>query len=281
MMTATRRRPCQPRRNDFTIILLWSRIGTRLPPSVARDDGRAYESGTEWEFEDARRAGKDAFVYVRRDPPPSAVAARCDAAEQLEKRDRFLDSFRNADGSLSGFIYEYSNPPGLEDLFEKHMVGVIRRYVERAERSRTMGQLAALAGVVLVGLGGFVVRDLRARTLIDNAERPEISFTRADTCSFAAAENKRKGFLKIDYAVTKAGAKASVYLAMAADEAFSRPYLRHHLESRAENALWVDFPLTGPVGDVRESWARIEVDDGPNETVVSPAVRLTCAVEWQ
>src|SRR5262249_20329952 len=43
----------RPSKHDFTIILLWSRMGTRLPPSVARPDGRRYESGTEWEYEDA------------------------------------------------------------------------------------------------------------------------------------------------------------------------------------------------------------------------------------
>lgn len=43
---------------DLTIVILWSKLGTRLPENVKRGDGTRYESGTVWELEDARQAGK-------------------------------------------------------------------------------------------------------------------------------------------------------------------------------------------------------------------------------
>ena len=44
------------------VSILWSRLGTRLPKGFTRADGSRYDSGTEYEFEDAlegfRRNGK-------------------------------------------------------------------------------------------------------------------------------------------------------------------------------------------------------------------------------
>ena len=102
----------RPSKHHFTIIILWSRMGTRLPQSLRRPEGGAYESGTEWEFEDARRAGRDVFVYLRTDPPPPAAPG--EGQEQLQRLQRFVSGFRNADGSLAGPPLGF--PKGPEDL---------------------------------------------------------------------------------------------------------------------------------------------------------------------
>ena len=35
---------------DLTLVILWSRIGTVLPPDMVRTDGSRYASGTVWEL---------------------------------------------------------------------------------------------------------------------------------------------------------------------------------------------------------------------------------------
>src|SRR5262245_12547537 len=42
-----------PRDTDCVVCILWSRLGTRLPAHLRRADGSRYESGTQYEFEDA------------------------------------------------------------------------------------------------------------------------------------------------------------------------------------------------------------------------------------
>ena len=46
----------KPSQFDVMVMMLWSRIGTRLPEEMQRPDGTRYESGTEFEFEDAVQA---------------------------------------------------------------------------------------------------------------------------------------------------------------------------------------------------------------------------------
>src|SRR5262249_13241846 len=154
------------------IILLWSRMGTRLPPSLQKPGGGTYESGTEWEYEDARQAGKDVFVYLKADPPPAGTTATGDAQEQEQKLKRFVAGFRNADGSLEGFVNEYRDPPGLEPILDKHMQGVVRRFVDRAEKKRNRIRLGALASLVLVAAGLLVASRVQAT----KADQPKVTF---------------------------------------------------------------------------------------------------------
>ena len=91
---------------DLTLVILWSRIGTRLPPGLTRPDGSRYESGTVWEYEDALAADKPVFVYRRTEKPKIDL----DDAEFDKKRAQyaavkaFVGQFENPDGSLrAGF----------------------------------------------------------------------------------------------------------------------------------------------------------------------------------
>jgi hypothetical protein len=58
----------KPSDTDVVIAILWSRLGTRLPKEFVRPDGSRFESGTEFEFEEAiegfRKNGRpDLLVY--------------------------------------------------------------------------------------------------------------------------------------------------------------------------------------------------------------------------
>ena len=43
----------RPSKTDIVLCILWSRLGTKLPPDTTRPDGSRDASGTEFEFEDA------------------------------------------------------------------------------------------------------------------------------------------------------------------------------------------------------------------------------------
>ena len=49
----------KPSECDIVIVILWGRMGTPLPSEITREDGSTYQSGTEWEFEDAVNAALD------------------------------------------------------------------------------------------------------------------------------------------------------------------------------------------------------------------------------
>ena len=165
-------------------------MGTRLPPSNAQPDGRRYESGTDWEYEDAKHGGKDVFVYLRTDAPPASADNR--AREQLAKVRRFVDSFRNPDGSLAGFVQEFGERSPLEPLLDKQMQGVVRRWVERAERRRALARFGATASVLaLVGAG----------ILIRVVTRPHVTFSLADSCTLRRFGDQQRGRLRVTYAV--------------------------------------------------------------------------------
>ena len=58
----------RPSETDIVLCILWSRLGTKLPPDTTRPDGSRYASGTEFEFEDAYESFKtngspDLLVY--------------------------------------------------------------------------------------------------------------------------------------------------------------------------------------------------------------------------
>ena len=260
----------RPAEHDFTIIILWARMGTRMPPSVERPSGGVYESGTQWEYEDARRAGKDAFVYLRTDPPPPATAALPDAQEQLEKLRAFVDGFRNADGSLAGFVTQYRDPPGLDEILNGHMQGVVRHRVERAERRRTRTIFGALAGLAMVTAGVLAV-------VITKANRPQVAFTSATECQFAQHEGKSMGFLTVAYDVMNAHDTESVYLALYKEQVFSHAVVRRQLKSKSASGWPIDFEISGPI--ILPAWARIEVDQGSRTSAVSPSIPIACGVK--
>jgi hypothetical protein len=52
----------EPSQCHIVIVVLWSRMGTPLPPEMRKPDGKPYASGTEWEYENALK-GKATSCY--------------------------------------------------------------------------------------------------------------------------------------------------------------------------------------------------------------------------
>jgi WD40 repeat protein len=122
----------RPAECDLTLVILWSRLGTPLPGTERRADGRAYESGTIWEFEDALGAGKSVYVYYRTEKPRTEI----DDLDLERKREQyegvkaFLGRLRDPDGSLRGGYQEYATPEQFRGLLEKHLESYVRSRLE-------------------------------------------------------------------------------------------------------------------------------------------------------
>lgn len=120
---------------DIVIVILWSRIGTPLPDEYLKEDGTAYLSGTEWEFEDAYRAAKRAgspeiLVYRREDavllnPTDSEFAKKYDQWQRVE---RFFSTFSNPTTKAINMGYNsFLTPDDFRRQLETHLKTVIRR----------------------------------------------------------------------------------------------------------------------------------------------------------
>jgi WD40 repeat protein len=115
---------------------LWSRLGTHLPPDkFRRDDGSTYQSGTEWEIEDAVRSYRergtpDLFVYRKTSDPQVSLSREDEIAERLRQKkalDAFIDHwFGNPRDSFKAAFTTFETPDQLEEKLEIHLRAVIR-----------------------------------------------------------------------------------------------------------------------------------------------------------
>ena len=122
---------------DIMVAILWSRLGTPLPVDITRPDGTRYESGTEFEFEDAVRgfqeSGRPRLLLYRKTVPASVTLddekGLLQRVEQKKKLDAFIDHwFRNAeDGTLTGAFHNFETTAEFEYLIEGHLRKIIHR----------------------------------------------------------------------------------------------------------------------------------------------------------
>jgi WD40 repeat protein len=129
----------KPSTTDIVVCILWSRLGTRLPAHIQREDGTRYDSGTEFEFEDAwdaiQRTGRpDLLVYRKMAEPFISLASNSDAEERLRQK-RALDGFiqkwfHDDDGSLLAAFHGFSNSAEFEEAFETHLDKLVQRRLE-------------------------------------------------------------------------------------------------------------------------------------------------------
>jgi tetratricopeptide (TPR) repeat protein len=157
-----------PAEFDIVVCILWSRLGSRLHSKHRRQDGTAYQSGTEFEFEEAIRGWRatngerpDILVY-RRDylkleitdenfviPPPLQVrplSGRESALEEVAEKLRqyqallgFFDKwFRNSDEAVfTGAYNPYQNLADFEQkLYRALRSLVLKRLPKEAEHAR-------------------------------------------------------------------------------------------------------------------------------------------------
>ena len=132
----------KPSECDIVIVILWSRMGTPLPPDYVKADGSPYLSGTEWEYLDALDpAGStgrpDVLVYRRTEKRAVELDDPDfdDKRSQWQKVQAFFARFRNPDGSIKSGCNEYSKPEDFREQLNQHMRAVIGRLLERPPKT--------------------------------------------------------------------------------------------------------------------------------------------------
>ncbi len=155
----------KPSDTDVVISILWSRLGTKLPEQFKREDGSRYESGTEYEFEEAiegfRRNGKpDLLVYRKTAPPSVRLDDEKDLMERLgqkKKLDQFIDKWFHdkAEGTLVAAFHPFESPSDFEILLENHLRKLIDRHLPRSAAATSEARAVWKKGSPFRGLEAF------------------------------------------------------------------------------------------------------------------------------
>ena len=120
-----------PADSDITIVILWSRLGTRLPPNLRREDQTRYASGTEYEFENALegwrvRGRPDLLVYRKTTEAAVSLVDENQVLERLRQKkalEQFIEKWfeDSRDGTLIAAFHPFEKVDQFEDLLEIHL----------------------------------------------------------------------------------------------------------------------------------------------------------------
>lgn len=155
----------KPSETDVVIAILWSRLGTKLPKDFTRPDGSRYNSGTEYEFEEAiegfRKNGKpDLLVYRKMAPPSVRLDDEKELMERLsqkKKLDEFIDKWFHdkAEGTLTAAFHAFDSPSDFETLLEGHLHKLLERQLPRTHSATTEARAVWKKGSPFRGLAAF------------------------------------------------------------------------------------------------------------------------------
>ena len=143
----------EPAATDIVVVILWSRLGTPLPPRTPiRDyrgiDGRTPVTGTEWEFENALGAAREKKARQEPATPDILVykkdvdgVARGRTSAQLDEAVRQMAAleqfwaryFQNPSGEFTLAFNSFTSLDSFERQLEAHLRALLQRRIEREE----------------------------------------------------------------------------------------------------------------------------------------------------
>ncbi len=165
----------RPSECDVVLSVLWRRLGSLMPPQFLKADGTRFQSGTEWEIEDAvagyearRRAkaeGKseetpfpDVVIFRREAPAPADPPS--DAAEQSRKLDTFWRRFMlHPDGTIRRAFHTYAALKDFERSVEELLEEAVRARLPRLTATQEVIEPVPLQGSPFKGLASFEAED--------------------------------------------------------------------------------------------------------------------------
>ncbi|MDP1976009.1 MAG: ATP-binding protein, partial [Alphaproteobacteria bacterium] len=120
----------RPSDTDLMILILWSRLGTRLPEKFKKADGSLYSSGTEWEFEDALEGFKatgrpEIMTYRKSQVALQSIQDEGALLERLRQKkalEAFCDNwFGNPEKGFQNAYHMFETPDQFEEILEVHL----------------------------------------------------------------------------------------------------------------------------------------------------------------
>ncbi len=135
----------EPAQFDLVICILWSRLGTRLHASHKRADGTSYNSGTEYEFENAAEAAMkkgtpELMVYWNQKPPLIPLKPkelRDEMTRQFDALEAFVQRWffdQEDKGTLKAAFNTYEDLAEFEEKLEVHLSKLVEaKYPPTAE----------------------------------------------------------------------------------------------------------------------------------------------------
>lgn len=150
----------RPSECDLTVILLSGRLGT--PLGARKPDGSPYRSGTEWEFDDALRAKKPVFLYVRKKPRDPQTD---EEHEQRRALADFLADLKDARLARN----DYDSVEEFRALFREHLMRFVCHQMKPSSRLRpaAWGAAAAVAVSAAIYLGIPVHPTLKVDSVVE------------------------------------------------------------------------------------------------------------------
>lgn len=132
-----------PHEADIYLGVLWSRIGSPLPPSITREDGTHYESGTVFEFEDAlsghQSTGKpEMLLYLKTGFPEVSLEDREAVIGRLQQMD-LLNEYRERmlmgkDGTYAAAFHMFESLEQFEAMLTIHLRKLTQTILERGKQ---------------------------------------------------------------------------------------------------------------------------------------------------
>jgi CheY-like chemotaxis protein len=126
--------------SDIYLGIFWSRLGSPLPESITREDGSLYDSGSEYEYEDAyygyQKTGKPEILVYRKMSEAFVSLSNKErvlsSIEQFEKVDKFIERWfiDPVDGSYSGAYHCFEQLEYFEDMVYKHLKKLVLQQLE-------------------------------------------------------------------------------------------------------------------------------------------------------
>jgi hypothetical protein len=135
-----------PSETDIVVLILWSRLGTSLPPQTLKRrycgiDGRVPVTGTEWEFENALQARQekgapDLLAYRKTTAPVVSLkdrAAKTEAEAQWDKLEVFWSRHFVNRGQFIAAFSTFETLETFEDKLENDLRKLIVRRINASE----------------------------------------------------------------------------------------------------------------------------------------------------
>lgn len=123
---------------DLFVCVLWSRLGSPLPSQFNRKDGTRFDSGTEWELEEATDAFEERAAKKDGKPKPDILVYRRMSERpagsdpgQVKKLDAFCERFFfNKDKTIRRAFSPYETVDEFMVLFEQHLEKLLLRHIQ-------------------------------------------------------------------------------------------------------------------------------------------------------